>query len=118
MKRLRVLAWLWVGLLIVTGAAGAAVVSRVGWSLAMALAIYGGNTEPARPVLAYPWGVFALGLAAALAGLGWQLWERRLAARADAERQRLMPLVVAYLGGLLTAILPFVQLARLWSRVG
>lgn len=120
MKRLRILAWLWVGVLLLTGGIGGLVMSRVGWSLAMALAIYGGNTEPAHPDLAYPWLLFALAALVALGGLAWGFLKRKPEAQPEAPSlvARLLPLVLAYGGGLVAAVLPFVQLYRLWVSVG
>ena len=80
MKRFGVLAWLWVGVLLATGLAGGLVVSRVGWSLAMALSIYAGDTEPVRPDLAFPWWVFGLATLVSVIGLGWATLRKRQAA--------------------------------------
>ncbi len=117
MKRFGVLAWLWVGVLLATGLAGGLVVSRVGWSLAMALSIYAGDTEPVRPDLAFPWWVFGLATLVSVIGLGWATLRKRQAAEPGAIRA-FVPLGLAYLAGLLAAVLPFVQLYRLWSVTG
>jgi hypothetical protein len=118
MKRLRVLAWLWVSVLLGTGLAGGLVISRVGWSLAMALAIYGGNTEPARPALGYPWWAFALAAALSVGGLAWGVRDAKRPADSRSVLARFGPLAAAYLGGLLAALLPFLQLYRLFERIG
>jgi uncharacterized membrane protein YedE/YeeE len=117
MKKLRVLAWLWVSVLLGAGLAGGLVMSRVGFALAMSLAIYGGNTEPARPELSYPWIVFALALVVSVSCLAWGL---RDAKRGEEERsllRRFGPLAAAYLGGLLAALLPFIHLFRLFDLI-
>ena len=118
-KKLGVLAWLWVSVLLTVGAVGGLVVSRVGWSLAMMLAIYGGNTEPVRPELPYPWLFFAL---AVIAGAGGLIWALRVRQRPDDDKEgmglaNVAPFVLAYAGGLFSAVLPFIQLYRLWSTV-
>ncbi len=117
MKKLRILAWLWVSVLLFTGGVGCVVVSKVGWSLAMGLAIYAGNTEPGRPDLPFPWLLFAVGALMAMGGLAWVLWRRRAAGPAPSGLAAILPLAVAYLGGLLAAVLPFVQVYRLWSQI-
>ena len=119
MKRFGVMAWLWVGALLAAGLGGGLVVSRVGWSLAMGLAIYGGNTEPVRPDLPFPWTVFVLAVLAAVAGLAWSaVAERRRAPGQTAGLvETVAPYAVAYAGGLLAAVLPFIQIYRLWSVV-
>lgn len=119
MNRLRVLAWLWVTVLLGAGLGGGVMVSRVGWSLAMMLAMYGGDTEPARPDLPYPWWVFALAVALASAGLGWGMVQRRRSADGPASAGFLavLPLALAYLGALAAVLLPFLQLYRLWAQL-
>jgi hypothetical protein len=120
MKRLRVLAWLWVTVLLGAGLGGGVVVSRVGWSLAMMMAMYGGDTEPVRPDLPYPWLGFAAAAALAFAGLGWGMLRRRPRGQGPAPSGLVivLPLVLAYLGALAAVLLPFVQLYRLWAQLG
>ncbi len=120
MKQLRVLAWLWVAVLLGTGLLGGLMVSRVGWALAMGLAIYGGNTEPVRPDLLFPWWGFGLMALTSVVGLAWALSDhRRGVGPGSASKLRAMlPLSLSYLGGLLAALLPFFQVFRLWSSIG
>lgn len=120
MKQLRVMAWLWVAVLLTTGLAGGLVVSRLGWALAMGLAIYGGNTEPLRPELPFPWLVLLLCAVSSAAGLVWGLRDRRRSSEAPepSALRALLPLVLAYLGGLVAAILPFIHVFRLWRAIG
>ncbi len=117
MKRLRVLAWLWVTVLLGTGLAGGLVVHKVGWSLAMAMCIYGGDTEPMRPDLPYPWLVFGLAAAVSVVGLAWALYHRHRATPQQGITP-FLPLALAYLAGIFAAGLPFIQLYRLWSQIG
>ena len=121
MTKYRVMAWLWVSVLLLTGGLGGLVISRVGWALAMALAMYGGDTDPGRPDLPYPWLVFGIALLMGVGGLAWGFRGR--------DRQRegqpspplvevLAPVVLAYAGGLLAILLPFFQIYRLWAALG
>jgi hypothetical protein len=120
MKRLRIFAWLWVTVLFGTGLAGGIVVSRVGWALAMGAAIYGGNPEPSHPVLPFPWRIFGIAVALALGGLGLGMIQRRRrgSTAAPSGLVTLLPLGLAYVGGLLATLIPFVQIYRLWSLTG
>ncbi len=119
MKKLSVFAWLWITVLLGTGLLGGLVVSRVGWSIAMGLAIYAGDTEPVQPDLPYPWLVFCLAVVVSLGGLTWGLMRsRRPAGQPSSPLRSALPLALAYLGGLFAAVLPFLQLYRLWSQVG
>ncbi len=121
MKKHRFLAWVWVGALLTTGALGGLVVSRVGWSLAMALAIYGGDTEPMRPDLPYPWLVFGLSAVLVVVGVVWGFSRRDRPPDGDTKPHLLLaalPLVVAYGGSVAAALLPFVQIYRLWASIG
>jgi len=120
MKQISVLAWLWVAVLLATGALGGVLITRVGWALAMGMAIYTGNTEPVRPELSYPWWVFGLTTALSLAGLGWELYHRRRPppAMAPSLLLSLLPLGLAHLGALAAATLPFFQIYRLFSLIG
>jgi len=120
MKQFSVLAWLWVAVLLATGFVGGVLVPRVGWALAMGFAIYTGNTEPVRPELPYPWWFFGLAAALSAAGLGWWLYRRHRATPTTdpAPLLSLLPLALAYVGGLAAALLPFFQIYRLFSLVG
>lgn len=122
MRFLRMFAWLWVAALLATGVAGGVLMDRVGWALAQGMAIYGGDTEPARVDLPFAWHWLAVAAALALGGLGWAARDRRRAALGDAPGRSLLraalPLAVAYLGALGAALLPFVHLFRLVALTG
>jgi len=117
LRLLRALGWLWALLLLAAGLGGGVAVGRTGWALAMGAAIYMGNTEPSEPDLAYPWAGFALGAAAVLMGGAWQLHLRRDQERPAGWRGAL-PWMLVYAGALFTALLPFVQLYRLFQLTG
>jgi hypothetical protein len=127
MRTLRVLAWVWVGVLALTGLGGGVIIDRVGWALAEGLTIYTGNTEPVHVELPYPWGLYALCVIVAAAGLGWGVQGRR-AHRGSPEPpsapptpaawlRSVGPITLAYAGGVCAALLPFIQLYRLFSAV-
>jgi|GEM_PF-6330843 len=92
--------------LLAAGVLGAIVATTTGPYIAMALAIYGGNTEPLEPSLAYPWLVF--GAALGLGGVG-----RFKVTRTDdpARRRTWSGLVLA--AALAVALLPILHMARL-----
>jgi len=118
MRSFGLLAWVWVLLLGLSGLGGSIVVSRVGWSLAMGLAIYTGNTEPLRPALPFPWAALGACLAVAALGALSAIWTRRRArARGEAPSalHAFAALAAAYAGAVLAALLPFVQVFRLFG---
>jgi hypothetical protein len=120
MRALRVLAWVWVSLLLVTGAAGGILMDRVGWALAMGLSIYGGDTEPVRVEMPYAWSWFVVAATLAICGLAWSVFERRRAAHQAPKPSVLraaLPLALTYLGALTAAVMPFVHLFRLVALV-
>lgn len=108
----RVISWLMRGSLGMSaasgfgaGVVGAVTLSLFGPDLAMGAAIYGGNTEPNRPDLPYPWFFFTLGCAMCLGGLV-------LLRKGDTARLVLSSALIG-LGDLVLVILPFAQLYRL-----
>jgi hypothetical protein len=93
------------------GVLGTLVCNTTGPYIAMALAIYGGNTEPSLPSLSFPWVVFA---AALVLGVGGRVMVSR---EVQPGRQRMWSGLV--LGAAVAlAVLPIVHLARLVSATG
>ena len=99
------------------GLIGAWVVQHHGENLARVAAIYRGEFETVPSVPAYPWiawsvaaGVCAVGLVVQVTG--WRARVRLGPARGPAIT--VAGAASAHLGGLTTALLPFVYVARLW----
>jgi len=97
--------------LLAAGILGSVVCSTTGPYIAMALAIYGGQTEPVEPSLGYPWLVFAATLAM---GVGGRVMVHRSAE--SASKRTWSGLVLAAATAL--ALLPVVQIVRLVSLAG
>ncbi len=95
------------GGLVLGGVVGAVAVATVGPFLAMGLAIWSGQTtEPAQPHLSYPWILTVL--SAAVWGAG--IWGEH---RGGGGRQYT---VLSWCGSVTIALLPMVQLWRLWGE--
>ncbi|MFT5683708.1 MAG: hypothetical protein ACI8RZ_004640 [Myxococcota bacterium] len=95
------------GGLVLGGAVGAVAIATVGPFLAMGLAIWSGETtEPVQPMLSYPWILTILG------GITWGVgvWGEH---RGGGGR---LYAVLSWGGGLVVALLPMVQLWRLWGE--
>lgn len=104
---LRALSSLLTGGLVIGGVAGAAAVATVGPWLAMGLTIWSGqSTEPNQPSLAYPWW---LTMAALL------VWGMGIFGEHRGQGGRLYR-VLSWSGGLGIALLPMLQLWRLWGE--
>jgi hypothetical protein len=104
---LKILSSLSTGGLVLGGAVGAAAIYNVGPFLAMGLAIWSGQTtEPIQPALPYPWGLTVLGC------IGWGIgvWGEH---RGGGGR---LYAVLSWSGGILVALLPMLQLWRLWGE--
>ena len=94
--------------LVTAGVLGAVVCSTTGPYIAMALAIYGGTTEPVEPALGYPWVVFGAALAT---GIGGRLMVHR--SESVVSKRTWSGLVLAAATAL--AVLPVLQIVRLVS---
>jgi hypothetical protein len=81
--------------------------AKLGPTLAMGVAMYGGNTEPLKPELAFPW---VLSVLALLVLVGGMVLERR--------GQLLVGTIVAHGGALFALVVPFIHLWRLVGRTG
>lgn len=90
-----------------SAAIATATVHWLGGTMAMGLAMYGGNTEPLRPALDFPWPLSAL---AALLLVGGMVLERR--------GKLLYGSLVAHGGALFGLAVPFFHLWRLVGRTG
>ena len=84
-----------------------ATVAKLGSTMAMGVAMYGGNAEPLRPELGFPW---LLTVLAVLMLVGGMLMERR--------GQLLYGSLVAHGGALFGLAVPFFQLWRLYGLTG
>lgn len=92
---------------ILAGLVGAYTTTHYGRDLAMGMAIYAGNTEPNVPWAPYPWGLFALGVALAVAGFALERVR---------EDRAVVGHALMHLGAYWTALVPFVHLYELWRR--
>ena len=93
--------------MVAAGALGGVVMMLLGPQLAMLAAMYGGNTLPDTPSLAYPWVVVGMGLASVVGG-----------ALLDRGGHSKFGLVSAHGGAVLLAVLPFLHLWRLVGLTG
>ena len=94
--------------LVLAGLLGVVVACTTGPSLAMGMAILGGNTEPVMPELAFPWVIWVVCVTGALLG-------RVSAERAVHPNFRRGWRVAALVSAVACVIVPLVQLARLTS---
>jgi len=104
---LKTLASLTTGGFVLGGLVGAVAVALVGPFLAMGLVIWSGQgTEPAQSSLSYPWGLTMLG------ALGWGvgIWGEHRAGGGHPYT------VLSWCGSIAIALLPMVQLWRLWGE--
>ena len=94
--------------LLAGGVLGAGICSTTGPYIAMALAIYGGHTEPVEPVLGYPWLVFT---AALLIGIFGRVMVHR--SNGQVRQRTWSGLVLA--AAIALALLPVLHVAQLVS---
>ena len=97
--------------LLAAGTLGMIVATTTGPYIAMALAIYGGNTEPVEPALGFPWVVFGAALALGFGGR-WKV------ARTEHARERRTWSGLVLAASLAVAVIPLVHIARLVSATG